>query len=59
MPIFNPASSCGRFWPSVTLCQAQNIKYRKSPAYEQIPFREHIQKSNLFVSPTELAKVPN
>ena len=49
MPIFNPASSCGRFWPSVALCQAHNIKYRKSPAYEQIPFQEHTYSEVQFV----------
>ena len=33
--------------------------YRKSPTYEQVPFCEHICKSNLFISPTKLAWVPN
>ena len=31
------------------------IKYSKSPAYEWVPFWEHVQKSNLFISPTKLA----
>ena len=29
----------------------------KSPAYEQVPAREGVQKSNLFISPTKLAEV--
>ena len=34
-------------------------EYSKSPTCEWVPFREHVRKSNLFVSPTELTSVPN
>ena len=33
--------------------------YSKPPTYEQVLFWEYIHKSNLFVSPTKLAYVPN
>ena len=33
--------------------------YSKSPIYERVSFQEHVPKSNLFLSPTKLAQVPN
>ena len=29
------------------------------PTHERVPFRERVRKSNLFISPTKLAYVPN
>ena len=34
-----------------TNCKCVYPEYSKSPTYEQVPFRDHIYKSNLFVSP--------
>ena len=31
------------------------MQYSRSPTYERVQFREHVHKSNLFVSPTKLA----
>ena len=35
------------------------LLYSKSPMYERVSFQEHVPKSNLFLSPTKLAQVPN
>ena len=35
-----------------------SVKYSKSQTYEQVLFQEYLCKSNLFVSPTKLAQVP-
>ena len=38
----------------LSLCK-RDCNYSKSPTYERVPFREHVFKSNVFVSPTTLA----
>ena len=42
-----------------TLIEIALNMYTKSSIYEQIPLWEHVCKSNLFISPTKLALVPN